>query len=348
MSRWTLLLGVPGVWCRLLARRCEGACSVASRAGMALVLLVALLHAPLAAQAQPEAPATASAAADEPRAYGYSVGDVVQRRVQLQLPPGWRVDLDALPLARRPGQAIELRRAELQGQALLLEYQVFLAPTEVRTLELPVLRLRLLGPPGQPGPGEQFLRVDAWPLTVAPLVPVDVSPRRGLGELQPDAPLPPQDTSPHLRRLLAYAGAATVLGLLLWQRLVGLPGTARRRRPFARAWRALQRLPAEPVPQAGVDTAAAAGAQRQAFQLLHQALNRSAGQVLFAAGLPAFLAQQPAYAVLQPALAEFFRRSERTFFAQPAAGSGDAALQAQDIAWLRQLCRQLLAVERRL
>ena len=310
-----------------------------------MLLLAGLLHAPLAVQAQ-EVHATASATTDEPRAYGYSVGDVVQRRVQLQLPPGWRLDLDALPLARRPGQAIELRRAALQGQALLLEYQVFLAPTEVRTLELPVLRLRLVGPPGQPDPGEQFLRVDAWPLTVAPLVPVAVSPRRGLGELQPDAPLPPQDTAPHLQRLLVYAGVATILGLLLWQRLVGLPGTARRRRPFAQAWRALQRLPAGPVPGPGADSVAAASAQRQAFQLLHQALNRSAGQVLFAAGLPAFLARQPAYAVLQPALAEFFQRSERTFFAQPAAEPGDAVLQAQDIAWLRQLCRQLLAVER--
>lgn len=325
-----------------------------------LPLLCALLGTPLAGWAQTAGTTAAEATADEPRAYGYSVGDVLQRRVQLQLPPGWRLDLDALPMARRPGQAIELRSAVLQGSVLVLEYQVFLAPTEVRTLELPVLRLRLLGPAAAAaaGPGaasgaalgasEQFLRVDAWPLTVAPLVPVAVSPRRGLGELQPDAPLPPQDIAPHLQRLPLYAAAAALLGLLLWHRLLGLPGTARRQRPFAQAWRALQRGPA------GATAALDAAAQRQAFQLLHQALNRSAGRVLFAAGLPAFVQQQPAYAALQPALAEFFQRSERAFFATPAAGATAAtaataaAAAADDIAWLRQLCRQLLAVERQL
>lgn len=329
-----------------------------------------LLCAP--AWAQPPGLPQAEAVADTPRAYGYSVGDVVQRRVQLQLPPDWQLDLDALPRTRRPGQAIELRRAELQGSLLLLEYQIFLAPTEVRTLELPVLQLRLRGPAAASagaGPAasaatanaapdalrETTLRVDAWPVTVAPLVPLAVSPREGLGEMRPDVPAPLLATQPHQQRLLAYALAALLLGLGLWQRLYGLPFSARRQRPFAQAWRQLQRLSAA----RGTGTDAAAP-RRQAFQLLHQALNRQAGQVLFAGGLPAFVQQQPAFAPLQGALAEFFARSEAEFFApanatqmagqMPAGIAAQVAAQvaAQDatLAWLRELARRLRAAER--
>jgi mxaA protein len=88
----------------------------------------------------------------------------------------------------------------------------------------------------------------------------------------------------------------------------------------------------------------AAAPRRQAFQLLHQALNRQAGQVLFAGSLPAFVQQQPAFAPLQGALAEFFARSEAEFFAPAAAVQGPA--QDDTLAWLRDLARQLRAAER--
>ena len=64
-----------------------------------------------------------------------------------------------------------MSRRELQ-----LDYQVFLAPREVRTLEMPAFTLRLDGTPRV-----QTLRIDAWPVVVAPLVPVDAPARHGLG-----------------------------------------------------------------------------------------------------------------------------------------------------------------------
>jgi len=260
----------------------------------------------------------------EPRAFGYSVGDVLQRRVLLQWPPELTPDLSSLPQTRRPGQALELRAARLEGQTLLLDYQVFLAPTEVRTLEAPPLQLRFAGTAG----AEQFLRIDAWPVTVAPLVPLDVSPREGLGEMRPDVAPPAIDTAARRLRLALYAGLLALATVYLLQVYIGLPWWGRRQRPFAQSWRALRGLP----------DAASAQQRRDAMLLLHAALNRSAGAVLFEADLPAFIAAQPRYAPLRDALVDFFRRSHGTFFAGHEATG--------DLRWLRDLGRACRDAER--
>jgi mxaA protein len=261
-----------------------------------------------------DTPAGPSAEVVEPRAFGYSVGAVLQRRVQLQIPAGLALDLSALPQARRPGQALELRAARLVGSELRLDYQVFLAPTEVRTLEMPPLQLRFSGPAG-----ERFLRIDAWPVTVAPLVPIDVSPREGLGEMRPDTAPLPIDTSARQGRLLVYAAGLALLLAYLAHVYVGLPWWGRRRRPFAQAWRELRSLPARPTQ----------AQRRAALQQLHQALNRSAGEVVFEAGLADFVAAHPRFAPLRHDLERFFQHSHEEFFA----GRGGEA----DVAWLRAL-----------
>ena len=272
------------------------------------------------------APAAPSAELIEPRAFGYTVGAVLQRRVLLQWPEGLAPDLSSLPKTRRPGQALELRAARLDGRELRLDYQVFLAPTEVRTLETAPLQLRFAGPAG-----ERFLRIDAWPVTVAPLVPVDVSPREGLGELRPDAPPPAIATAARQLRLALYGGALALLLAYLVQVYVGLPWWGRRWRPFALAWRAMRRLPAAlPPPQ-----------RREALLLMHRALNRSAGEALFEAGLPGFLARHPRFAPLHKELTGFYRRSRDEFFADRK-DEGVAA----DIGWLRDLCRACRDAER--
>ncbi len=281
---------------------------------------VVLLLAALAGTALAQEP---TAEQIEPRAFGYQVGDVLQRRVRLQWPEGLAPDLESLPQSRRPGQALELRAVQLVGRELRLDYQVFLAPTEVRTLEIAPMQLRFAGPAG-----ERFVRIDAWPVTVAPLVPLEVSPRQGLGELRPDAPPPPIPTAARLQRLALVGAALALLALGLLHLWVGLPWWGRRQRPFAQAWRVLRPLPAAPTP----------AQWRASLQALHQALNASAGQVLFEAGLPAFVAAHPRFAPQQLALAEFFKRSHDEFFAERAP--------APDLPWLRALCRACRDAER--
>lgn len=250
----------------------------------------------------------------EPRAYGHTVGDRVRRQVQVYVPAGYALDEETLPKAVRRGVPIELRSLTRQQHRdgagsrleLTFDYQVFLAPREVRTLELPPMVLGFKG-----SPRSQDVRVEAWPLTVSPLVPVDVSPRRGLGELQPDAPPPLIDTRAGRWRLAAYAVIASLLLAYLALVYVGLPWRSRQRRPFTVAWRALKAMP-ELVHPETVSTAPAQ--HRLAFQRLHDALNQTAGEVVFEHSVDRFVAAQPRYAVLHGELSAFFQHSRAEFF----------------------------------
>ena len=287
----------------------------------------------LAASAAAWSAAGADVSTEEPRAYGYQVGDRFERRVRVQVPAAWQLDPTSLPGVRR-GQPIELQRIERRSTTsgdtrqheILLQYQVFLAPPTVRTLELAPWQLQF-----ETGARRETLRVDAWPVTVAPLVPVAVSPRTGLGELQPDVPTPLIDTRPVQRRLALFALLA--LGLLAWLALVhlGPPWRAARRRPFGLACRQLRALPMQP-----------GRAQWQAaLRSLHEALNRTAGEVVFASALPEFVASHPGFAPLQAELARFLDRSRLEFFADAGTGPADG-----EAAWLLALARRLRDAER--
>jgi len=287
-----------------------------------------------AVSAQESGEVTLGATTDEPRAFGYHVGDLTQRRVTVQVPEGLTFDTDSLPRPGLPGQAIELRavdwrrasRFDTTRHELLLTYQVFVSPPEVRTFELPPIKLRFTGQPRA-----QELRIDAWPLTVSPLVPVDVSPRRGLGELQPDEMPPLLDVGPSRQRLLLYAALAVPLAAWLLIVYVGLPWRSRQRRPFGLAWQRLRRPPASPDVEAF----------RAASQALHEALNRSAGEVLFEPGLDRFVARRPAFAPARDELARFFQRSREAFFGAPPDSASAAWLDE-----LRGLARRLRDIER--
>jgi mxaA protein len=283
-----------------------------------------------AAQAAPLQ--TLEASTREPRAFGYFVGDVVSREIVVRSPKALRFDAASLPQVGRRGGALELRHADWQRHAeadadryeLRLDYQVFLAPREARVLEMPPVMLRFEG-----APRAEELRIDAWPIALAPLVPIEASPRHGLGELRPDIAPPPIDTGPLQRRLAAYA----LVGLLALGYLgavyLAWPWWQRWQRPFARAWQTLRGLKAEASPQQ----------LRGAVQRLHEALNDSAGQVLFEQGIERFVARQPRFAPLRDDIAAFFRRSREAFFAE-------GRLTPADAAWLVDFCRRCRNLER--
>ena len=263
----------------------------------------------------------------EPRAFGYQVGDVVRREISIRVPDGLALDEASLPRPVARGGALELRATERHASAgherIVLVYQVFLAPANVRTLEMPAFGLRFDGTPRP-----QELRVDAWPVTVAPLVPVDVSPRRGLGELQPDVPPPHLDTASARTRLMLFVAAMALLAAHLAVLRFGLPWWQRRDRPFARAWRELRRLPAAP----------ANAAWRDACKQVHAALDATAGAVLFERDVPAFAERHPAFSGLRDDVRRFLQLSRREFFAEGGREPGDAA-------WLVGFCRRCRDVE---
>jgi mxaA protein len=269
-----------------------------------------------------------SATTREPRAFGYQLGDVVARAVTVHVPDGLVLVDASVPQPGARGKALELRGVQRRSSAeaggrrieLRLEYQVFLSPPQVRTLEMPTFTLRFEG-----APRAQELRIDAWPVTVSPLAPVDVSPRRGLGELLPDVAPPPIDTSAGSMRLAAYAVASLLLLAYLGHVYLGLPAWRRAHRPFAQAWRALR---------------GSGNAQpRAAFQRVHEALNRTAGEVVFEQGIERFVAEQPRFAPLRGELVIFFQRSRHEFFAVGQPGGADSA-------WLTEFCRRCRDAER--
>jgi len=264
----------------------------------------------------------------EPRAFGYQVGDMLQRRIVVQVPDGLVLDAASLPRPGARGQALELRALRRQSGAgreeLQLDYQVFLAPASVRTLEMPPFNLHFAGQPRA-----QALRVDAWPVTVAPLLPLQVSPRHGLGELRPDAPVPHIGTQALRARLWAYAGvAALALATLAFVHGAGV-WWGRRQRPFARAWRSMRRLPP------GDDAAA----WRAACEQLHAAFNEAGGEVLFEHGIDRFATRRPAFQALRDDMRRFLRLSRRGFFAEGVCEPGE-------LAWLIGLGRRCRDAER--
>jgi mxaA protein len=299
----------------------------------AFAILLALVGAHGLA-AEPAAPLNATP--HEPRAFGYQVGDVLSRSVSLHVPEGLVLDESSVPLPGARGKALELRgvarhsHGEPGGQRfeLALDYQVFLSPPEVRTLELPTFTLRFTGQPR-----EQTLRIEAWPVTVAPLVPVEVSPRRGLGELQPDTPAPLIEIGAARMRLLAYAGVLLLLLAYLARVYFVMPWWSRAHRPFTRAWRALGRLPP------GGSEAQRRAAFQRLLQGLHEAFNLTAGEVVFEPGVDRFIAARPRFQPLRDDIATFFRQSRREFFA-----SGESA--DADRAWLTGFCRRCCDAER--
>lgn len=273
-----------------------------------------------------------NATTSEPRAFGYQVGDVVSRSVTVHAPDGLVLDESSVPQPGVRGKALELRSVARSSSAesgarrheLTLAYQVFLSPLQARTLEMPTFALRFQGQPR-----DQEIRIEAWPVTVSPLVPVEVSPRRGLGELQPDTLPPLIDTTAGHNRLIVYGGMLLVLLSYLAHVYIGLPWWSRAHRPFTQAWRTLR----------GTTPANSVLEGREAFQRLHDALNRTAGEVLFEQGIDRFVSAQPRFQPLRDDLVSFFHRSRREFF-----GHGRQAGAEQ--AWLVEFCRRCRDAER--
>lgn len=282
----------------------------------------------------------ASVRAQEPRAFGYSVGDVVVRVVTVDVPAGLELDEASLPDSTQRGHAVELHGVSRSSQwrpagrrhRLTLEYQVLLSPPEVRTLELPPVVLRLVpSPRGRGVAREQELRVDAWPVTVSPLTPPEARNREGLGEWRPDEPPPLLDTAGARSRLFAYGAVAIFLLAYLAFVYLWLPWWSPRRRPFGVAWRSVRHL--GPQPQA---------AQRQeAFRRLHKALNQTAGRVVFESDVAAFVAEHPQFGGLREELARFFQRSREQFF-----GGTAPVIEKEQGDWLRHFCLACRNAER--
>lgn len=276
-------------------------------------LQTTLLAATLLACAQ--ARAQQQAVVEQPRPFGYTVGDIVPQRVLL--PEGFVPS--ALPDAGRASAWLERRPARFERSPdgrrwLAVDYQIVNAPRALATISVPVWQVA--GPDDTPA-----LRVAAAAISVAPLTtPAEAG---QVPPLRADQPAPAIALQPLQRRLWLWV-AALAATLAAWLAYAGWNAwRARKDLPFGRALHALRHQDREPLP---------------AHLVLHQAFDRTAGRVVQAGTLAILFEQAPHLRALQPRIEHFYDQSAALFF-----GAGLPA----DAVSPQALCRDLHRLERR-
>ncbi|MBM0106752.1 hypothetical protein JM946_18625 [Steroidobacter sp. S1-65] len=259
-----------------------------------------------------------TAVVEQPRPFGYVVGDLVTQRVLLTS-AAVNFDPATLPPVQRVNIWFERRSARIEPAPdgkrwLIVNYQLINAPPALATVNLPAWEL-------EDQAGVAKLRIPAAPISVAPLISHSASPTAS--DLRPDRQVSMLDTTPTRTRLLACSLAlgVTLIAWLAWWQWRNWRDSLGR--PFARALHELRRME-DGAPEA--------------WQALHRAFDQTAGRVLQIETLPTLFERAPQ---LQPRRAEierFFADSNERFFG---AGPPSNALS------LRALCQDLRRIERR-
>lgn len=271
-----------------------------------------------------------------PRSFGYVIGDVIERRISLDLEAPYRLDADSFPDSGRMNRWLDLRRIESSSQyeaggtlyTVTVAYQIVDIPENMQQLSIPELALTY-------GNGEQdlVLTVTPWRFTVTPLIAGKGEREYGFVDLQPDRVPPPVAIGRHVVRLVFMAVAMLTAVLVLIYTLTGLPLLSRSRGPFARACRQLKRYAQTPNDEFCVP---------EAMRCVHQAFNLTAGRVLFADQLESFFAQKRAFAGLREPIEDFYESSRSVFYGSE--NKAQTTRYAMDR--LLELCRNCRDVER--
>jgi mxaA protein len=292
-------------------------------ASMLCVLLLALT-ARASEQATAEPPAVTSPAANaivqQPRTFGYFLGDVVTQRVLLELDRK-QFEPEALPRVERVGVWFERRPSRIVTSSedgrrwLILQYQIMNAPRELQRIELPALTIAQNG-------SERTLVIPAVSISVSPLTSA-IATDNLLQNLRPDRDPPQIPTYALWWRTLALAAACAIV-LALWVAWIAWRNwSARTDQPFGRAWEQVRHLNNEAP---------------EAWQALHRAFDQTAGSVIQASTLARLFSRAPHIAPLSERIERFYVQSSELFF-----GRG---LPANALS-VRELCRDLRQLERR-
>lgn len=291
-----------------------------ARSQLAVLTVTAIATASTAAAQQ--SPRTGDSASrtpvvvEQPRPFGYVIGDIVAQRVLLTS-PSMDFQPTELPASQRVNIWFERRASRIESASdgrrwLVVDYQLINAPQALRSVQLPAWKL-------EAKTGGAQLTIPAAPISVAPLVS-NASPAT---ELRPEREVAITATAPARAKLLVWSIAlvAVLAAWLAWFQWRNRRDTLDR--PFARAYHELRRVD-EMAPEA--------------WQALHRAFDQTAGRVLQIQTLPALFQRAP---YLQPRRADierFFTQSSERFF-----GAGLRS----DVVSVRALCNELRQIERR-
>jgi mxaA protein len=266
--------------------------------------------------------ATQPAVVEQPRSFGYVIGDVATQRVLLE-EQGRAFTPDPLPAAGPLGNWVERRAARIEQDThgrrwLAVDYQIMNSPQAVKLIALPAWKLKGRG-------GE--LAIPEWPISVATLTPDQPFGRVGLGALRPDRPAPVIDVVPMRRWMNRWISGALAV-ILLWAGWWGWRNwQANARQPFAKALREIR----------AVDEGSS-----QAWLALHRAFDATAGRVVQLETLPFMFERAPRLEPQRSVIERFFAQSSARYF-----DTGKAASAAAPLVSVRALCAELRRIEKR-
>jgi mxaA protein len=267
---------------------------------------------------------------EDPRPFGYVIGDELSRRIEIDAPSTFKLQSDSLPRPGRVDAWLELRKINVTEKVsgsntrhmFDLRYQILNSPENVKTHSLAKL-LIIFNNNNQ----LKSVEIAESPLTVSPITPAFVLARDGLEEMRADKTAKLIDASVHYWRLgfTALAAAAALLSLIYvkW----GMPFLRKHNGPFARARRDIHKINA-------TDTSSA-------FRRLHRAFDETAGVRIFPQHLAEFFTRHPAFADVQTDAQKFFTQSRVAFFSKEA--ESDKTINKK---WLLDFCARCRDRER--
>lgn len=296
-----------------------------------LGILAAMAVSALAARA-------AEVAVEEPRAFGYFLGDVIRREVILTAAPGTQLDTATLP---QPGpvnywldlKSVDLAQSERAGTAefrIALAYQTFYSALDPRRLTIPGFTLKLTH-----DGGSEEAEVPEFAFVASPLRELFPGKEGESTEvvMRPDVPAPLVATGRERTALLAAAVAGTIALVLLALHYAWGPFQRRAGRPFTEAARFLRTHTTQ---------LSGEGGYRAALLKLHRAFDLAAGRRLLPDDLEAFLQQHPEFAPLESDIERWFDCSRQAFY-----GGDQARARAEmPLAAIANLGSRLAAAER--
>lgn len=263
------------------------------------------------------APQSSPAIVEQPRPFGYVVGDLVTQRVLLTT-PRQNFELGELPPVQRVNIWFERRTPRIEvapdgRRWLIVDYQLINSPPTLTPVLLPAWKIE------DKTHGAQ-LDIPAAPISVAPLISNSSS---TAGELRPDREPSIIDTAPARVNvwLWSIALGVTLLAWLAWLQWRNWQDS--HNQPFARALHQLRHID-ETAPEA--------------WQAVHRAFDQTAGRVLQIETLPTLFERAPHMQPQRAEIERFFAQSNQRFFG---AGAQSSLLS------VRALCQELRRIERR-
>jgi mxaA protein len=300
-----------------------------------LVLFLVALIAP--AMAGAEAPGV-SLRMIEPRSFGYLVGDVFRREVDIFAAEPYRLEPASLPAPGRQAYWLDLKSVNLTEKSasggrryrLVFTYQTFYVALQPTRLAVPGMSLKFTD-----GSRSVEAEVPAWSFVMAAMREIaPEKPEEGpVGYMQPDA-LPTLIGTSRDRIVFGVAAGGFLLALLLLA--------------FHRAWWPFHARPSRPFTNAArVISHRAAKADQEAYRAslldLHRAFDASAGRRVLAEDVPFFLARHQVFKPLASDISRFFATSRRAFFGNDLNG----ATEDMPLADVATLGKRLGEAERR-